>query len=293
MTAPTRDAAPPAAGTPGLPPDESGGSAAPPPDRPRRRGVWIALAAVTAFVVVAPSCLQMWGRAIRQSSEGSKVYRQPISEIRVNSGAATLALGPGRDGQVTVRRQLRWSLDRPHVQVAVAGEVMTVDFSCEGRSQLFSSLDCEGDLDLRVPAGVRLRISSGSGEVGVGGLSGDLDLRTGSGAANLTGLSGPVHFSAGSGEVKGTRLATPELTGRIHSGRMDLGFAAPPRRVTATSGSGEVRIGVPRGSYYRVLARSSAGGSHVNGALVDQDAPAMISVQSGSGSTWVDYTGAG
>jgi hypothetical protein len=41
------------------------------PERPRRRGIWIAIATVTAFVIVVPLGVQIWGRLIRQTRDPS------------------------------------------------------------------------------------------------------------------------------------------------------------------------------------------------------------------------------
>lgn len=36
-----------------------------PPQRPRRKALWMAIAVLTAFVVIWPNGVQIWGRLIR------------------------------------------------------------------------------------------------------------------------------------------------------------------------------------------------------------------------------------
>ncbi|MFC6930111.1 hypothetical protein ACFQHO_07010 [Actinomadura yumaensis] len=67
--------------------------------RPRRRAVWIVLAALTAFVLVVPTCLQLFGQAVKRSESSSRTFRQPFDEVRLDVGDASVALGPGRAGR--------------------------------------------------------------------------------------------------------------------------------------------------------------------------------------------------
>lgn len=261
--------------------------------RPRRRAVWIVLAALTAFVLVVPTCLQLFGQAIKRSESSSRTFRQPIDEVRLDVGDASVALGPGRAGEATVHQRLSWALSKPTVDVGVVGRSLVVEFSCDGRSELFASEECGADLDLRVPPGVRVWATSGSGEVQVRGLTGELDLRAGSGDVRLAHVSGRLSVRVGSGQVKGTGITSPKVSGRVRSGELDLAFAEPPRSVGVEAGSGSLRLGLPRGSSYRVLGWTGAGSSHMNKALVDDQASSVLSLRSGSGSTWVDYADAG
>jgi hypothetical protein len=255
-------------------------------DRPRRRGVWIALAAATALVVVAPALLAALGRAVRQTSASVTPYHHVIRELRLDMDGAAVSVGPGPDGEARVYKTLRWSLDRPGVTETLVDDVLFVTFRCGGTDVLGG---CGADIDVQVPAGTRVSAVSGSGEITVRGLTGDLDLRTGSGEISVAGSRGRLRLLARSGAITGTGLASPKTSARVSSGSLDLRYTEPPGAVDASAGSGTAKIIVPPGSRYRVRAATGSGSTHLNPAVADEDAAGSISVRSGSGSTYLDY----
>ncbi|MFF4239843.1 DUF4097 family beta strand repeat-containing protein [Actinomadura geliboluensis] len=255
-------------------------------NRPRRRGVWIALAIATALVVVTPVLLVALGRAVRQTSASVTPYHHVIRELRLDMDGAAVSVGPGPDGEARVYTRLRWGLDRPGVTESLVEDVLFVTFRC-GSSDVLGG--CGGDIDVQVPEGTRVSAVSGSGEISVRGLTGDLDLRTGSGEIGVAGVRGRLRLEARSGAITGTGLAAAKTRARVSSGSLDLRYTEPPGAVEASAGSGTAKIIVPPGSRYRVRAGTGSGSTHLNPAVVDEGAARSISVHSGSGSTYIDY----
>ncbi|WP_067798615.1 hypothetical protein [Actinomadura formosensis] len=254
--------------------------------RPRRRGVWIALAIGTALVVVVPVLLMAFGRAVRQTSASVTPYHHAIRELRLDMGAAAVSVSPGPDGQARVYKDLRWALSKPRVTESLVGDTLFVTVRCSGTGVIGG---CGADLAVRVPVGTRVSAVAGSGEINVRGLAGDLDLRTGSGVIGVAGARGRLRLLAGSGAITATGLTSPQTRARIRSGSLDLRYAEPPDSVEAAAGSGTTRIIVPPGSHYRVRNWTGAGTAHINPAVVDDRAPGQITVHSGSGDSYVDY----
>ncbi|MFI0485082.1 DUF4097 family beta strand repeat-containing protein [Actinomadura sp. 9N215] len=256
--------------------------------RPRRRGKWIVLAIATVLVVVVPAGLTAWGRVIRQTMTSDTVHRYAIKELRLDIGGAEVSVGPGPDGEARVYRQLRWGVRKPYVTESVAGDVLFLMFRCNGPG-LISGRECGGDIDIRVPRGVRVSAVSGSGQLSVRELSGDLDLRTGSGEVRVADVRGRLRLRARSGKVVATGLASRRVRADVSSGLLDLRFAEPPDAVEAVAHSGTVKMIVPPGSVYQVVGWTGPGAAHLNKAVVDDASPRRISVQSGSGDTYLDY----
>jgi DUF4097 and DUF4098 domain-containing protein YvlB len=105
-------------------------------------------------------------------------------------------------------------------------------------------------------------------------------------------VRGRVWARAASGQIAGTGLAVPELEAEVGSGRIGVGFAVPPRHVKVSAGSGEARVTVPRGSYYRVGLESGSGDVRVDPALDDRSSPRSLVVKVGSGPVRIGYHGA-
>ncbi|GAA2413895.1 hypothetical protein GCM10010191_24670 [Actinomadura vinacea] len=259
--------------------------------RPRRRGIWVMLAVGTALAVLMPAGLRVYGTAIRRTTTDAVVHRRPITDVEIDAGGARVTVGPGRSGQVRVFKRLTWAFSRPRVEQIWAGEVLLVRFTCDGDKGVYPDLECGADLDLRIPPGARVRARIGSGEFRVRGISGDLRLEAGSGLLDMADVNGRVWARSGSGEITGTDLAATELEAEVGSGRIGLGFAAPPSRVKASAGSGEVRVTVPRGSYYRVGLEGGTGSARVDPALGDRSSPREIVAKAGSGPIRIGYPG--
>ncbi|MEV4006693.1 DUF4097 family beta strand repeat-containing protein [Actinomadura sp. NPDC049753] len=257
------------------------------PDRPRRRGVWIALAIATALVVAAPIGLTAFGRAVKRTATSMTPYSRPVREVRLDVGNAEISVGPGSDGGARVYKDLHWGLSKPEFTESLVDDVLFVTFRCPGPDRL--GVGCGADIDVQVPAAARVSAVSGSGSIDVRGVTGDLDLRTGSGEIDVTGAGGRLRLLARSGTIKGRALASAKTQADVSSGTLDLRYAEPPGSVDASAGSGTVKIIVPPGSRYRVAGWTGAGGAHLNPAVYDDRSPRRISVRSGSGETWVDY----
>ena len=104
------------------------------------------------------------------------------------------------------------------------------------------------NVTIRVPAGVRLRIHSGNGDVGVTGAHAELIARSGNGRVRVAGTAGEVEATSGNGEVTVENVRGP---------------------VTANTGNGDVRVSTVQGP---VSARSGNGDLLVRMTQVRADA---------------------
>lgn len=258
------------------------------PERPRRRGIWIAVAAVTAFAVVVPFGVRIWARVIRQTRTDTVAYDHPIRTLAIDSPDGVVRVGAGPAGQVSVRRRLTWALTKPSVRQTWEGDTLRIEVTC-GRAQPYTSLECGADLDLRVPADVAVRASVTSGRIDVRNLAGGLHLRTTAGVVRMTEVSGEVWARSLSGTITGAALTAPTADVAVTSGAVRLGFTGPPEHVTATAISGSVSIGVPPGPRYRVDGTTAHGVRNVDPALLDAGSSRAITLTTVSGAATLGY----
>jgi hypothetical protein len=261
-----------------------------PPQRPCRKGLWLTVAALTAFVVVVPNGVRIWGRLIRQTYHSQIMSGpHPITALVVEVGAGDVKVTAGPAGQVTAKQTLKWALNKPHVEQRWDGTTLRLKAVCGSGSALFSSLECSVGIDVQVPAGVALQATSSSGTVGANGLTGAVRLQTSSGVVAMDRLTGPVWARASSGVIRATGLRSSQVDAKVSSGAMKLGFQAAPRDVRAWASSGSITIMVPRGRRYRVTGGSSSGAPDISLGLQDNTSDHHIDVRNSSGSSHVQY----
>ncbi|WP_242906157.1 DUF4097 family beta strand repeat-containing protein [Actinomadura terrae] len=255
------------------------------PARPRRRGVWIFLAIATAVVLVAPIGFRVGVLAFRQTSTETTPYRHAIKDVRLDMGDARVTVSAGPEGEGTVYKKLTWAPTKPTVHESLKNGVLYITFRCNSTVRIYGGLECGGDIDVRVPRGVRVSAVSESGQIDVRGLTGDLDLRTGSGEITVADVQGRLRLKANSGTVRGTGLTASMTQAQVGSGELDLRYTEPPDTVDAAVGSGSAKIIVPPGSHYRLLGPAP---SHLGQAILDDRSTQVISLRGGSGHTYLD-----
>ncbi|WP_329398629.1 hypothetical protein [Streptomyces melanogenes] len=260
-------------------------------ERPRHRGIWILVAVLSALFAIAPLGIEVYAQCARQTSSHTSVAtsdHHPVKTVQVDSGSAELTVVPGAEGEVRIQERLSWSLRKPKVAKEWDGDTLKLRPECDGTFAL-TSLGCSVQLDLTVPAGVALKVNSGSGTVRVSGLTGPVDVDGGSGSVKLYGVRGPIDASVGSGSFSGAAIASTEAEVHSGSGHAELEFVTPPRRVTASTGSGSVDLRVPVGSHYRVEGAKGSGTRDIEDSLPDPASDRLIKVSSGSGTATLDY----
>ncbi|MUN35941.1 DUF4097 family beta strand repeat-containing protein [Actinomadura litoris] len=256
------------------------------PARPRRRGVWILLAAVTAVLMVAPIGFRVAAHAFRRTTTETTPYHLAIKDVRLDMGDARVTVGAGPEGEGRVHKRLTWAPTKPTVNESLVDGVLYITFRCNSTVRIYGGLECGGDIDVRVPRAARVSAVSESGQINVRGLTGDLDLRTGSGEIAVADARGRLRLRANSGTVRGTGIAASKTQAEVGSGELNLRYAEPPDIVDAAVGSGSARIIVPPGSHYRLVGPMP---SHLGQAVVDDRSTRVISLRGGSGRTYLDY----
>jgi Putative adhesin len=234
------------------------------PARPRRHGLWIAVAVITAMVVLVPTGISAWGKLDQTTTSVSHDFG-PASRLTVEVGSGQATVRAGAPGQVDLRATMRSSTVKPVIHWSWAsGRVLSISVHCgPGCSDL--------QLQLTVPATLPVSANADEGEI------------------VAQGLAGPLHLTTASGEVQGSGLASAQVTAAVTSGDVSLEFARSPSMVSAAVTSGSAEIIVPARSRYRVSRRVGSGSVTIAPGLAWGSGPGRIGVSVGSGSASVGY----
>jgi hypothetical protein len=255
---------------------------------PRRRWIWITVALLTALVLVTPVALRLWLKAAHRSeSLAVRVYRQPLTQLRIVARGDGVTVVPSRQGDVTVTGTLSWVFARPLVTQAVRGKTLQITGSCPGPNAFE---DCQIGLTVHVPAQLAVRLSAGSGSITVRGLTGPLHLAVTSGSIALARDSGPVFANDGSGSVTAAGMTSPVIEAVIGSGYLRLGLATAPRNLNVAIGSGSGSIIVPRGTRVRTDTDGGSGLLRIAPGIADSAAPGTMTLTIGTGLLTVEYS---
>jgi hypothetical protein len=157
------------------------------------------------------------------------------------------------------------------------GDVLELSQACDGWGT------CAIDWKVVLPAATVALLETGSGDITVVGLAGDVHARTGSGDITLADIDArSVDVETGSGDVHGEGLRCAELRGETGSGELALELLARPRSVDLETGSGDATLTLPGGDYRLDLATGS-GDIDLAGVRDDAGSDATLRVHTGSG----------
>ncbi|MEU7884805.1 DUF4097 family beta strand repeat-containing protein [Microbispora bryophytorum] len=209
--------------------------------------------AVLGMSLVATACDVPFGFGEQQAVESYDVTDK-VAVLDARTGSGDVVVREGDRSGVHVTETLHWRGDKPADGHSVDGDTLTLKYKCD---------NCSVDYEVEVPRGLTMKIDSGSGDI------------------TLRDLTGQVNASTGSGDVEARGLAAAQVNTRTGSGDITLRFSAVPADVQAVTGSGDGRLWVPNGAY-KVNVSSGSGDRTVE-VPDDASAPNAITVRTGSG----------
>lgn len=142
--------------------------------------------------------------------------------------------------------------------------------------------ECTVDLDIAVPKDISLNLWSGSGQIEITGVEGNLTFNTGSGSVVANGKFGKIEGKAGSGNVTINGINGGGNVS-VGSGNVNLKFAEDiGGNFDVKTGSGNALLNFPTGA--KIKADLAAGSGVVENDVQTSDSAEFgISVKSGSG----------
>jgi hypothetical protein len=261
--------------------------------------------------VLAAATLSGCGLALKRFSD-DHTEQAGISQIRLNGGSGDVTVRSGSGDGVQIHRLIRYGGNRPGATDHVDGSSLVLDTRCgmncsvnytitTPRAVQVTGTSGSGQVDLRDVTSVS--VEAGSGDVIVHGASGEVLAHTGSGSMTVTDVHSDVAVSTGSGdielarvdgkvsaktssgEIRGSELRGAPTIVRTGSGDVTLDVATA-QDVSATTGSGEIRLKVPSGSYKLTVSTSS--GEERLHVPSDSAGKYTLELHTGSGNITID-----
>jgi DUF4097 and DUF4098 domain-containing protein YvlB len=245
-------------------------------------------AGVLALVVATTTTLTACAGVVGAKMTYHDTEKAKITDIVVAGGAGDVTVETAEVTETTITRVIRRSSD-PGESYRLDGSTLTVDASCGVR--------CSVSYLIKTPPGVTVRGKLGSGDVRLAGIA-TTDLQVGSGDLTVLNAAGPVKVQTNSGDIKVLDAkdtvqtetgsgdtdvinAAKAVTAKVHSGNLTV-LLTEPGSVTAESGSGDIKVTVPEGSY-RLVTDTGSGDVDLHGMDSDRNATNVIDVKAGSG----------
>ncbi|NRQ34252.1 DUF4097 family beta strand repeat protein [Nonomuraea sp. NN258] len=188
----------------------------------------------------------------------SYAVKEKVATLRVETGAGDVEITETGTTEIKVTENLYWNDDKPEAEHRVEGDTLVVSYKCPS-----SWGNCGVNYVIEVPKGLRVKLDSGSG---------DLTLRS---------LSGDLEVNVGSGEIDGNGLAGKKFLAESGSGNLELKYASAPESVEVETGSGDITLRVPNEGY-NVRTDLGSGDTKVD-VKNDPGAPRAMTLRSGSG----------
>lgn len=216
---------------------------------------------------------------------GSDVAGRTAVEMR---GRTLAVVAPNRGGLTDLLGGWKRDRDAMDVEIEVpSGTAMKLTTASAGMTVKGRAGDCDlatGSADIEVDevAG-DLRLRCGSARSHIGSVSGDVQTRAGSGSVTLGDVGGSVQSGFGSGNLAVDRC---HGTVRARAGSGDARIGAAWGDVDFTAGSGQVSVGLPEGVSARLDVTSGSGRVHSELPIEDRqtDSSKAITIRARTGS---------
>ncbi|MGH3318832.1 MAG: DUF4097 family beta strand repeat-containing protein [Streptosporangiaceae bacterium] len=254
----------------------------PPPSSGRRAALAIGGILVALLIPYWGFHLLGWtsGGATRTTHQ---TYTQPVERVNAEIASGDVTVTRADGSAVVARERLRGSLWAPRVEKRLSGRVLTLRGHCGGPFQT----QCDISVSIAVPEDVAVDLTTSSGDVSATGVAGPATLSTSSGDVESRDVGGPLTMTTSSGDVVGAGLHPARVTATTSSGDVKLGFVTRPRHVQGHTSSGDVTVEVPSGSQtYNVTADTHSGDREVR-VRTDPASPRSIEARTSSGDVTV------
>jgi Toastrack DUF4097 len=209
--------------------------------------------AATAVLIVAAAGISGCGPQFSATQDYTAPV--PVDSLIVNDSDGSVSVTGGSGSEVSVTATLTYNTTKPSVTHTIQGQTLTLGYSGCG--------DCAVSFTVTVPRTDNVTVNDQNGDVTVASLAGDVAVGEDTGDVMMTDLTGDLSIQNEDGNVSGTSLSAGQASFQNGNGDIDVAFAAAPRQLKAAADTGQVTIGLPSGTAYRVNASSGVGTADV------------------------------
>lgn len=248
---------------------------------PRRlRVALLAVVALIALCTVAQGTVTLLDLAVRHTTTETQRFSGVDSLLIEDASDVRLTSAPA-GAPLELRTKVTEGLRTPSHDAREAGGTLRLSSSCGwviGNS-------CAVHYELRVPAGARLDVRGGAGDVHAEGLRSahPVTIRVASGDVHVEGVRAPaLRVHASSGDIDASGVRADAVTAGAASGDVHVALAGPARSVDVVASSGDIHVEVPD-VRYRVDTDSGSGDVDDRAIRTSPDAARTLSATTGSG----------
>jgi hypothetical protein len=221
------------------------------PQRPRRRGLWFLLILLLLIVLAVDGVVNVGLGRVGALQPGSlakslpphtfTVTGTPRLVINDDSGAIHIHTGGSANTvnvQVTKHATgLGANTDDMQVEYNQTGNTIDVTTHANGAFLGFKSVD----LEITTPSTSDVEVHTGSGEVEINGVTGQMQAETGSGSIVANNISGDVTLRTGSGSIHANNMGGQVLL-TTGSGEIEARHTALKGQSLLKTGSGSIQF---------------------------------------------------
>jgi hypothetical protein len=182
-----------------------------------------------------------------------------VTTVVIEGGSSSITVTGSDRSTILVSQQASYSKTAPATSRRVAGDTLTMSYSCPGQ------LVCGVEYDVQVPRGVAVRASTRAGSI------------------TLTALAGDVTAQTDAGLITADDLSSATAALRSNAGGIIAAFSAAPGSVSASTNIGAISVTVPGTVAYQVHTHTYVGSSSVK-VRKSPSSPHMITASSDLGS---------
>lgn len=261
-----------------------------PPDRPVNRAArvaWLTLGGLLAIASLFWGTMSVIGvLAHGEYQEDFTFAAQDVRavDIRSDDGSITVVAEPVET--VSVTAEVSDGLFATEVEVEVVSGVLEIRGGCPA----LSSVWCEVDFTVSIPADRPITVDASNGSVLVRDSAARLDVDNDNGGIELDGISGQVRARNDNGRIVGRRVTSETVDAATSNGRIELDFAEPPTTVTARTANGSIEVDVPDEDVLYRVELSTGNGTRDNTVRTDPASDRLIDLSTDNGSITVRPT---
>jgi hypothetical protein len=164
----------------------------------------------------------------------------PDLEITDFAGSVTIRAGDGDAVRVvaTKKASSQSRLDRIDVDMNARSGGLKIE-----TRKLFNTGNASVDLEITAPAGSRVTVDTGAGEIDIRGVTGRIDLHSGAGTVAVRGAQGPVQVDLGAGQIDYEGTPSGDCRFQTGAGEIIIRLPEDPNvRIDVGTGLGTVAV---------------------------------------------------
>jgi DUF4097 and DUF4098 domain-containing protein YvlB len=238
------------------------------------------LLGLVVLIVLAIGALAVLNFVFDQKKTKRQTISGKVTEIVIKSDAGDVDLKPG-SGPVEIRETQHYVIRKPKLKQKLEGGVLTLDTpDCD-----IPVVKCYSDLELTVPAGIKVTVDSDSGDIDANGISvlnAHLETDSGDVKGDFKGRQLLAFAHTDSGDVDVAVEDARAVDAQTDSGDVKVDADGHPLKIVAKTDSGDVDVAVPAG-HYAIDADSDSGDAKTEGLTDTDKSPKSIEAKSDSG----------